>query len=70
MKKKITGKTKFVEILRNNEKAAQILFESGLYCVGCPAAAYETLEQGCKAHGMTKAQINKIITKLNQKKKK
>lgn len=63
--KKITKKTKFSEILDNN-KAAEALFEAGLYCVGCPAAMMETLEQGCKAHGMTKKQIDELIFKLNK----
>ena len=32
----ITKKTKFSKILEGNEKAAEILFEAGLHCVGCP----------------------------------
>ena len=65
--KKITRKTKFSEIMRRNPKAAEILFEVGLYCGGCPAAASETLEQGCKSHGIPKKQIGELIKKLNEK---
>lgn len=63
---KITKKTKFAELLRNNPKSAEVLFESGLYCVGCPAAAHETLAQGCEAHGLTKKQTEELIKKLNK----
>jgi len=63
----ITGKTKLSELLGKEPKAAEILFEAGMACVGCPIAMQETLEQGCLAHGMTKKQINELIKRLNEK---
>ncbi len=63
----ITKKSKLKDILENNPDAAEILFNAGLACIGCPMAMQETLEQGCKAHGMTKKQIGKLIKKLNKK---
>jgi len=64
MLKKITEKTKFSEILEN-ENAVEKLFEGGLFCIGCPMASQETIEEGCLAHGMSKKQINELIKKLN-----
>lgn len=64
---KITKKTKLSEVLKNNEKAAMILFNSGLSCVGCPMAMQETIEQGCKAHGMSDKDIDKLVKELNAK---
>jgi hybrid cluster-associated redox disulfide protein len=61
---KITPKTKLKDLMEN-EKAIGILFESGLHCIGCGMAMYETLEQGCLAHGMNKKQIDELIKKLN-----
>jgi hybrid cluster-associated redox disulfide protein len=66
MKKKITKDTKLSEILRSNKKAAEILFESGLSCIGCPMAMQETLNEGCLAHGMTKKQIEELLKKINK----
>ena len=64
----ITKKTKFSEILESGgEKAAEILFEAGLHCVGCPMTAQENLEDGCKAHGMNDKEINELMKKLNKK---
>ncbi len=63
--KKITKKTKFSKILEDNEKAAEILFEAGLHCVGCPMTAQESLEDGCLAHGMNGKEIDKLVGKLN-----
>ena len=64
---KITSKTKINELLNKSPEAAEILFEAGLTCVGCPMATNETIEQGCLAHGMTKKQINELIKRLNEK---
>jgi hybrid cluster-associated redox disulfide protein len=67
MSKQITKKTKLNEILSINPKAAEILFENGLMCIGCPMAIQETLEQGCKAHGMGNEEIEELIKKVNKK---
>jgi len=58
----------FAELLEKHPSAANILFESGLHCIGCGMAMYETLEQGCLAHGMNKKQIGGLIKKLNKEK--
>jgi len=65
--KEISKKTKLSEILEINNKAAEILFDEGMVCIGCPMAMQETLEQGCLAHGMTKKEIDKLIVRLNEK---
>ena len=64
---KITGKTKLSVLLNKKPEAAEILFEVGLTCVGCPMAANETIEQGCLAHGMSKKDIDELIKRLNEK---
>ncbi len=66
--KSITAKMTFAEILENHPNAAEILFNSGLHCIGCGMAMYETLEQGCQAHGMNRKEINELIKKMNSKK--
>lgn len=63
--KKITNKTKMNEILNKNPNAAELLFESGMGCIGCPMAMQESLEDGCRAHGMSEKEIEKLIKKLN-----
>ncbi|MBU1323163.1 DUF1858 domain-containing protein [Patescibacteria group bacterium] len=39
----------------------------GLHCVGCMAAAWETLEEGARAHGYSGKEIDKIVKELNNK---
>ncbi|MEJ2267727.1 MAG: DUF1858 domain-containing protein [Nanoarchaeota archaeon] len=64
---KITPKTKMSELLEKNPKAVEILFDSGMHCVGCPMAMQETLEQGCLGHGMSEKEIDKLVERLNKK---
>jgi len=64
---KITKKTKLNKILEaKGEKAAEILMNSGMGCFGCPMAQMESLEDGCKGHGMSDEKINEIVEDLNK----
>lgn len=63
---KITKKTLMSEVLEEKPKAAKLLVEAGMHCVGCPMAMQETLEDGCMAHGMNKKEIDELIKKLNK----
>ncbi len=60
----ITKKTKISELIEKKPEAAEILMEAGMGCVGCPMAQQETIEQGCKAHGMSEENIDKLIEEL------
>ena len=62
----ITEKMTFAKIMEKHPESANILFESGLHCIGCGMAMYESLEDGCKAHGMNKKQIESLIKKLGK----
>ena len=64
---KITPKTNISEILEKKPNATEILFNAGMGCVGCPMAQGETLGDGCKAHGMNKKEIDKLVKELNKK---
>lgn len=63
---KITGKARLADLIERHPKLAQILKkEYGLHCVGCLAAAFDTLEEGAKIHGMSRGEIKKMIAHLN-----
>ena len=66
---RITKKMSLLEVVKQNPKAVEILTKHGMHCIGCQMAMFETLEQGCKAHGMSDNDISKIIKELNKKKK-
>jgi hybrid cluster-associated redox disulfide protein len=68
-KKLISKNLTFAELLDKHPETANTLFESGLHCIGCGGAIYETIEQGCMMHGFSKKQIDDLIKKLNKGKK-
>ena len=55
------------DILKKHPELSGVLFEAGLECIGCPMMSLETLEQGCKAHGMSDKEVDKLIKILNEK---
>lgn len=66
-KMKITKKTNINKILEEKPELAEKFFKAGMMCVGCPMSSGESLEQGCKAHGMTKKEIDDLVRRLNGK---
>ncbi len=57
----------FSEIFDKYPETAQIMMKFGLHCIGCHAAAFETLEQGCRAHGLEEKEIEKMLEQINRK---
>lgn len=61
-KNKITKDMTFAEIMELDSEAGRKLGERGLFCGGCPMAAFETLENGAKAHGVD---ADELVEELN-----
>ncbi|MFQ6010447.1 MAG: DUF1858 domain-containing protein [Candidatus Aenigmatarchaeota archaeon] len=66
MKKKITEKMPIAEIIELKPASAEIMMNYGLHCVGCHIASWETLEEGAKAHGLSKEKIKKMVGEINK----
>lgn len=64
---KITKKTNINKIVQEKPEAVGILFDAGMMCIGCPMSVGESLEEGCKAHGMSDKEINDLVKELNKK---
>ncbi|SCH42323.1 MULTISPECIES: DUF1858 domain-containing protein [unclassified Romboutsia] len=60
----ITKDNTIGEILEINPKAADILMDFGMGCLGCPSATMETLEQACFIHDL---KLEDVLNKLNSK---
>ena len=66
-KAKITKDMKVADVIENYGKdAAFVMLSFGLHCVGCGAAAFDTIEQGSKLHGMSDDEINDLVDELNR----
>ncbi|MCB1118759.1 MAG: iron-sulfur cluster assembly accessory protein [Chlamydiia bacterium] len=47
-------------------KLSHAITSAGLHCVGCHAAAWETLEVGMRGHGKTQEEIDHLVHVLNE----
>lgn len=67
---KVTKKMSFSELIDKYPDSIEVLLDSGMHCFGCAMASFETIEQGCIAHGLNPDEIvAKINKKLGEKKK-
>ena len=56
----------FEKFPKKGTELAEVMYKHGLHCVGCAAAGFETLEQGCEIHGLSKKETNELLKKLNE----
>jgi len=64
---KITKNMKLGEVISKHPETIEIFMKNGLHCVGCHVAAFETIEEGAKAHGMNDKNIENMIKDINKK---
>ncbi len=50
------------DILKIAPEKAEILFDIGMHCLGCPSAQIETIEEACSVHGVN---VDELLLKLN-----
>lgn len=62
----VTRGTTIGDLIKEYPEAAEIVTSYGLHCVGCHVAFWETLEQGCRGHGMPEEVIDELIGELNE----
>jgi hybrid cluster-associated redox disulfide protein len=66
-KGKITEKSTIMEVVQKNPETIEVFMKHGLHCIGCTAAQFESIEEGCQAHGIDAeklvADLNKAVSK-------
>ena len=58
----ITKTMAFGEVLQRFPQTLPVFSKYGMHCIGCAMSAYETIEQGAKAHGID---VKKFVDDLN-----
>ncbi|MBD3248639.1 DUF1858 domain-containing protein [Candidatus Woesearchaeota archaeon] len=61
---KISKKDKISEVVEKHPESAEVFMEEGMHCLGCAAAHFENIEEGCAAHGID---ADKVVEKINKK---
>ena len=63
---KITKDMNLAQVINQYPDTAEILLDYGLHCVGCFANTFDTIEMGSKIHGMSDAEIDEMVERLNE----
>ncbi len=50
------------QLLREKPESAEVLFQFGMGCIGCPSSQMETLEQAAAVHGIN---LDELLKSLN-----
>ena len=62
MDDKINKYMTFGQVIENFPATMGVFGKHGLHCIGCAIGAFETLEQGCQAHGI---EVEALVKDLN-----
>ena len=64
-KEKITKDMLIADVLKMNEELAEVFYEFGMHCLGCPISHGENIEQAAAAHGIDLKQMLDALNKKN-----
>ncbi len=60
----ITKQTLIGDILDKYPETAELFFEIGMHCLGCPHSRGESIEEACYVHG---TDADELVSKINAK---
>ena len=63
---KISKEMTLGEVVGAFPDSVPVMLSYGLHCIGCHVAAFETIEQGARAHGMSDKGIEKMLAEMNK----
>ena len=64
---KITKNMNIADIAVKHPATMEVFMKYGMHCIGCIAAQFETLEQGCAAHNIdVDAMVNDLNASLDK----
>lgn len=66
----VTKGMTLAEVVSKYPKTIPVMLKYGLHCIGCHVAAWETVEQGAAAHGLSKEKAKALLRDLNNAAKK
>jgi len=59
---KVTKDMTIAEIVKNKPKSVNVFLKHHMMCFGCAVAKVETLEEGCRGHGID---VEEMLKELN-----
>lgn len=65
-KQLINKKMTIGDVAEKYPQAVEIMAKYGLHCIGCHVSPFESIEQGCLAHGLSSKDIDKMVDEMNK----
>jgi hybrid cluster-associated redox disulfide protein len=59
----ITKEMTIGEVVDGHPETVEVFTRHGMGCLGCPATAFENIEQGALIHGID---VEQLVTELNE----
>ncbi|MBI4976115.1 MAG: DUF1858 domain-containing protein [Spirochaetes bacterium] len=53
------------EAVKTVPESGAVMMKFGLHCIGCHVATWETIEEGCKGHGLSDEDIEAMLKEIN-----
>ena len=66
LKQLVTKDMVIADVLKKYPDVAVIMLEHGLHCVGCHANVFDTIEAGCKVHGLDDETVDSLVSEINK----
>lgn len=60
----VTKNTLVGELVNDYPETADVLYDIGMHCLGCPASQGDSVESACEIHGVDTQQV---VAALNEK---
>lgn len=62
---KVTRNMTMGDIVSKYPETVDAMMSAGLHCIGCSVSYTESLEDGCRSHGMSEEEIDALLDKMN-----
>jgi hybrid cluster-associated redox disulfide protein len=66
----INRKMTLGEAVTKYPQTGAVMMGYGLHCIGCHVAAWESIEDGAKGHGLSEQEIDEMVADMNKAVKK
>ncbi|MEK6959022.1 MAG: DUF1858 domain-containing protein [archaeon] len=62
----ITKKDTIGKVMNDYPEIGSVLMSAGLHCIGCHVSEYESIEDGCRGHGLDDKNVDELIIAANK----
>ncbi len=65
-KEAITKDMTLGDVVSRYPEAAMVMVKYGLHCIGCHVAAWESIEDGARSHGISGKDLKRMLEEMNE----